>query len=208
MWGVTFCLLYKGVSFIISMSAVDWKKIKSAYLNTDLRVVDICAKFNIKPHQLYAQIRSERWVKRRQSRQSQSSCRQQNDDNLGAHKGLHKRSHKGHGSNDPTPKQQISHSASSIESLYQLVETMTQDLLSRLHQRENDSAVERERDIKTLSSLVQTIDRIRQLKEKEGGKERALINKNSEGQLCASDLASPETRAALAARLETLIKKL
>ncbi|MCF4097928.1 hypothetical protein [Maritalea mediterranea] len=56
----------------MKLSDAEWGEIKEAYETSDMRVVEICASYDVSPATLYAYARRNNWVKRNQKKKAQS----------------------------------------------------------------------------------------------------------------------------------------
>lgn len=172
-----------------------WDAIKLAYTDTSKTVQAICEQYNVKPHQLYRKVRSENWPLRTEIKNRKS-------------KALIVRGtkHKTSGQLDDNLKKQIrttSHN-NNIETLEENLHSLVLDLMQRIAERKSDSSVSQDRDARTLSSLVRTYEKLKDLEQKTKIKQRGSDN-SALGEL---ENNADTCRDEIAAKLEKLIKSL
>lgn len=158
---------------------LDWGGIKHAYLNGEMIVEDICSFYGVTKDALYRRIKTENW-QLRQSRPSDIGKRAE----------------------APKPDTRPDN-----DDLYLRFFRVVDRQMARLEAKLNDNdeaanAIERERDVRTLASLVRLLEKLNDLEpeKRQRGQDTNTIDANDEG-------AAVRLREELAGRIHSLLQE-
>lgn len=159
--------------------SLDWGGIKHAYLNGDMIVEDICSFYSVTKDALYRRIKKQNW----QLRQS-------------------RRSDIGKKAEAPKPDARPD-SANLYLRFFRVVDRQMARLEAKLNDNdEAANAIERERDVRTLASLVRLLEKLNELEpeKQKWGQDTDTIDANDEG-------AAVRLREELAGRIHSLLQE-
>lgn len=176
-----------------AISTPDWPAIRSAYEGHEGTITALCRAHGIKPYQLYAKARKAGWRLRKQSQPKT------NAHTLKKPTANPKQTSDTGPTGLPAPKPEP---PSPQATLREALEFITMELIQRIRKSGGTDDAAHEKDARTLSSLVRTYEKLKQMESDSARKAQQKLNEQTD------NVSANERRRNLAARLEKLIKTL
>lgn len=130
----------------------NWIEIQKAYEDKTQTVKEICEQYNLKQSELYKYAKENNWPLRSKKKKNFSSKQTELSKKESQNRHLKTLTNKQTQLRKPT------------ETLQDALEFITMDLMQRIQQRTIESEADHDKDARTLSSLVRTYEKLKEMK--------------------------------------------
>ncbi|GAA6213025.1 hypothetical protein NBRC116602_27660 [Hyphomicrobiales bacterium 4NK60-0047b] len=130
----------------------NWTEIQKAYEDKTQTIKEICGQYNLKQSELYKYAKANNWQLRSKKKKNLTSKQTELSK---------KESQNRHLTTLTTKQTQL---RKPTETLQDALEFITMDLMQRIQQRTIESEADHDKDARTLSSLVRTYEKLKEMK--------------------------------------------